>query len=132
MALTARKRLFLYHYLDQANPKTFLRVEAAALAAGYSAKTAKAKGYKLRRECEAEIARWLDEDGLADTRLKEKLLQLLDAKETKFFQKDGVVTEVREVEALHIQKEALKLGCQLKGWLVENKQADLQPLPWSD
>lgn len=132
MALNSRKRLFLAHYLDRSAP-TFLNAEGAALAAGYAPNTARANGYKLQRDCEAEISRWMDESGLSKNRLFTKLLQLIEAKETKFFQKDGLVCETREVAALHIQLKALELAMRCKGMLDTEKQdKPLQPLPWSD
>ena len=39
-----------------------------------------------------------------------------------FFQKDGVVTDQREVEAIETQRKTLELLTKLKGHLQESKQ----------
>lgn len=128
-----RKKLFLAHYLNVDNPATFLRVADSAMAAGYSAKTAKHQGHLLKKECEAEIAIWMDEEGLSKGKLFAKLMELLEATEIKFFQKDGEIITREEVKALHIQVRALEMALRCKGLLDPDKQdTSLQPLPWSD
>jgi hypothetical protein len=61
----------------------------------------------------------LDEAGLTDKALAEKLRSLIDAKETRFFQKDGKVIETREVEAIETQRKTTEFVAKLKGHLIE-------------
>jgi hypothetical protein len=71
------------------------------------------------------IEKWLDEIGLSDTAIKTKLVQLLNAKETKFFAHEGVVVSRENVEALHIQTEALKLAMKSKGMLSDKSAREI-------
>ena len=57
--------------------------------------------------------------GISDEYLSTKNLELLNAKETKFFQEKGIVTDERTVEDNSTQLGALRLAHQLKGNLVE-------------
>jgi len=62
--------------------------------------------------------------GLTDEILLKKLKSLLDAKETKFFQFQGGVTETREVEALGIQQSSLDMAFKLRGAYVRDAEQD--------
>ena len=73
------------------------------------------------RKFTKEIATWLDEVGLSENALKTKLLNLLDAKETKFFADKGIVTDQRDVEALGIQQRALDMAFKVKGAYAPEK-----------
>jgi len=61
----------------------------------------------------------LEKAGLSDSYLVERIKQLSEAKETKFFQEKGIVIETREVEALGIQSNMIEFATKLKGHLVE-------------
>jgi len=61
----------------------------------------------------------LEKAGLSDAYLAERIKQLSEAKETKFFQEKGIVIETREVEALGIQSNMIEFATKLKGHLVE-------------
>lgn len=74
------------------------------------------------------IRLWLDEAGLSEEALKHKLLTLLNAKETKFFAKDGVVIETRDVEALSIQMDALKTAMKARGMLSEKSTREVDQI----
>uniref|UniRef100_A0A6H1ZZT3 Terminase n=1 Tax=viral metagenome TaxID=1070528 RepID=A0A6H1ZZT3_9ZZZZ len=85
--------------------------------AGYSA------SYALTRKKEIlnnphitkTFASILDAAGLTDDYLAGRIKQLAEAKETKFFQEKGVVTETREVDALGIQADMIQFGAKLRG-----------------
>lgn len=112
-------------YFDETNPDTFLNQTGAAKAAGYKAKTENAFaciGHQNYRKLQDRIEKWMDEIGLSENQLKIKLLSLLDAKETRFFQKDGVVTETRTVEALEIQRRTLDMALKMKGLYAPEKR----------
>jgi len=108
---------WLKSYLDEGMP-TFLNASASARAAGYRAKTDdsfRAIGYQNRKKVAPKIAKWLDDHGFSDTRLKVKVLQLMEAKETRFFAHEGMVTDQRDVEALAIQVKATEMALKVKG-----------------
>lgn len=114
--------LWLNHFLDCNNGYTYLNRTQAAMAAGYKAGgSAQMMGEKNYKHFAKEIAIWLDEVGLSENALKTKLLNLLDAKETKFFADKGIVTDQREVEALGIQQRALDMAFKVKGAYAPEK-----------
>ena len=49
----------------------------------------------------------------------------MDAKKIEYFQKDGIVTDEREVEALETQRKTLELTTKLKGHLKERSEGDI-------
>jgi len=118
-ATRPNKRLLWFKYFtDESNPTTFLNKTASAKAAQYKCSTDesfRAVGYENFTKLHSKIEKWIEDFGLSDNQLKTKLLSLLDAKQTKFFQKDGVVTETRTVEALEIQRKTLDMILKVKG-----------------
>jgi len=87
--------VWLAAYLDMGNP-TFLNASAAAVKAGYNAKSRHSFaqiGYKNRMKYRAKIAQWLEDYGFSEVELKIKVLQLMDAKETKFEKMKGAVLQ---------------------------------------
>ncbi len=73
----------------------------------------------INRERLLELAGITDQDLASDiTAARDKLLSLLEAKETKFFQHNGQVEDEREVEALDIQRRAAKDLLELAGGLA--------------
>jgi hypothetical protein len=110
--------LWFRAFIDETNPATFMNQTGAAKAAGYRCTTDesfRAIGYQNFTKLHNRIELWLDEMGLSDTRLMLKLIELLEAKETKYFQKDGVVTDQRDVEALEVQRRTLDMIFRMKG-----------------
>lgn len=64
----------------------------------------------------AHIADLMDKHpNLTDAGIAEKLSKMQDAKAKHFFQKDGMVTDEREVDDNGIQMAALHLAAELKG-----------------
>ena len=61
------------------------------------------------------IEKWMEEHGLTENKIKAKICQLMDAKETRFFSFQGEVTETREVEALDIQAKVVNLAADVMG-----------------
>ncbi|MFO7555058.1 MAG: hypothetical protein R6W88_07620 [Desulfobacterales bacterium] len=111
-------------YTDETNSKTFFNKTGSAKAAQYKAKTENAFaciGYQNYRKLQNRIDKWSDDAGLSDVRLKLKLIKLLDAKETKFFQCQGKVVGKHEVEALEIQRKTLDMALKLKGLYAPKK-----------
>ncbi|MEJ2279472.1 MAG: hypothetical protein P8Y70_17275 [Candidatus Lokiarchaeota archaeon] len=63
---------------------------------------------------------------------KAAVLELLEAKDTRFFQKDGKVVTEREVESLATQIKALDMALKVKGMYAPERReltgADGKPL----
>ena len=113
--LKGKQYPWLQAYLNEANPATYMNQTGAARAAGYPEKSCMAIGWQNYRKLQGRISKWLDEVGLSEDRLKKKLADLMDAKETKFFQHEGIVTQQIDVEALGIQTKALDMALKVKG-----------------
>ena len=120
--LTYGDRAWLLAYLDSDNPETFFKGAASARAAGHDAKYSNRLGTRYKKKLLPVINKWLEEEGLDDVSLKGKLVSLLNAKETKFFQHEGHVSDEREVEALNIQSNMLKLAYQSAGLVVDRHE----------
>lgn len=119
--------VWLSYYIDASNPRTYLNKTESARAAGYKTKIEQSLatiGCENYRKLYVEIEKWLDEQGLSENSLKTKLLSLMDAKETKFFAHEGVVTDEREVEALEIQRRALDMAFKVKGSYESDKAVE--------
>lgn len=126
--LKGKRRLWLRNYLDINNPKTFMNAAQSAKYSNYQGKddnSFKVIGSHNVNFCYPHIQKWLDEYGLSDNRLKLKLVGLTEAKETKFFQKDGIVTDTREVEALGIQQKSLDMAFKIKGLYQDSGQGNV-------
>lgn len=120
-----KRLLWFKHYTDESNPSTFLNKTASAKAAQYKCSTEesfRAVGYENFTKLHSKIEKWIEDVGLSDNRLKTKLLSLLDAKETKIFQKDGEVIETREVEAVEVQRKTLDMALKVKGLYAPKKR----------
>lgn len=99
----------------------------ALVTAGYSYNTARSRDCTLLTDPQhlKPFISILTETGVTDKFLAEKTKALLDAKKTEFFQKDGKVTDQREVDALETQRKTLELATKLKGHLKEQSQGDI-------
>lgn len=116
--MATKREKWLALYLDDKNPRSFLNAAGAAREAGYQSKDPdgfRKIGYRNKKHFEPQLVEWIEENGLSEFSLKLKLASLLDAKETKFFQKDGKVIETKEVEALGIQRQTLDMAMKMKG-----------------
>jgi len=114
---------WLRAFLDEGTP-TFFDKSRSAKAAGYeccSENSFAVMGCANFRKMRGAIEAWLDENGLSETALKSKMVKLIDARETKFFQHEGKVTDEREVEALETQRRTLDMALKLKGMYAPEK-----------
>lgn len=122
-AITPKQRLWLAAYFDRGSD-TFMHATNSARAAGYSGKNEAnyaEVGYRNKKALQPQINEWLDEEGLSDNALKLKLVELLDAKETKFFSHEGLVVEEREITAWGTQTKALDMAMKMKGMYSPEK-----------
>jgi len=121
----SKRLVWLKLYLDQGNPETFLNKQESARQAKYKTNNPQRLseiGYQNSIALQPSIAKWLDDVGLSENALKQKLHKLVHAKETKFFQKDGMVVETREVEALDVQRKSVDMGFKIHGTYVAEKR----------
>lgn len=82
-----KRLLWFKYYTDESNPATFMNKLGAAKAAGYKAKTENAFGcigVQNYKKLQNEVLQWLDDIGLSETYLKQKLLSLIETKRTIF------------------------------------------------
>lgn len=101
--------------------------EQALISAGYANTTARTGDCAILTN-PAHIKPFisiLEKQGVTDNFLAEKTRSLLDAKKTEYFQRDGMVTDEREVPALETQRKTLELATKLKGHLKEQSQGDI-------
>ncbi len=105
-------------------------LQAAGESAGYSKESAASQACQMVQESKKDgtFTRILEAAGLTDEYLAARIKQLAEAKETKFFQKDGFVIETREVAALGIQADMIQFGTKLRGHLVDKVSVDFDPL----
>jgi hypothetical protein len=134
---------WLRAYLDEGS-SSFLNAAASAVRAGYNPKrrdTFKVIGYQNKQKWAPKIEAWLDEHGYSEVQLKTKLLQLMEARETRFekirgpmlfkkalpegmrvLAKNGDETLFAiDVAALGIQIKALDLALRVKGLYAAEK-----------
>ena len=124
MSRPLKRQLWLKHFLDESNRDTFLNATASVKAARYKCNgdpSCNSLGHENFRYHEDSINEWLEKNGLSENALKIKLLSLLEAKETKFFQHEGMVTDEREVEAIETQRRTLDMAFKARG-LYEKHQ----------
>jgi hypothetical protein len=93
-------------------------VSDAGRKAGYSDAPTAHRALASIREKMPDV---LDRHGLTADFAAQKCLKLMDAKETRFFAKDGLVMETREVEALDVQLRALDAWAKMYGAFREDK-----------
>jgi len=116
-----RRRKIIEACLDGKN------VRDVAISTGLSPTSASAQVTDILKEplVQHSFISIMEQEGLSDNFLAAKVYNLINAKKTEFFQKDGIVTDQREVEALETQRKTLELATKLKGHLKEQSQGDI-------
>jgi phage terminase small subunit len=106
-----------------------MTISDAALKAGYSELWPRQAGHQALEAIRNKMPEVLEKAGLTDEALIDKYLRpALEAEETKFFQKDGQVTDQRNVWAWGPRLTALDMAFNLKGSYAAKKPEDLPPL----
>jgi len=102
-------------------------LKPVAISLGLSPKSADSQIQNIMREPAVQQAftRVMEAEGISDQFLAQKIRDLLDAQETKYFQKDGIVTDQREVAALETQRKTTELAAKLKGHLKDRSEVDV-------
>jgi hypothetical protein len=98
-----------------------------AISTGLSPKTAGSQATNILKHPQAlkTFIRYMEENGISDNFLAAKIYSLINAKKIEYFQKDGIVTDERIVEALETQRKTLELATKLKGHLKERSEGDI-------
>jgi len=102
-------------------------IRKAAIETGLSPKSAGQQASQILNSPLAQrtLKMILAERGVTDEFLAQKIRDLMDAKQTLYFQKDGQVTDERQIEALETQRKTCELVAKLKGLLREQSQLDI-------
>ncbi len=111
--LRGRQLLWLKAFLDDGNPKTFLNKTASAEAAGHKTtnrNSLSSIGHRNWKILQGRIQAWMDDMGLGEARLKGKLVELLEAKETKLIPIRGDLLE----DSLHEDARIMAKSVQTK------------------
>lgn len=97
----------------------------AAVASGYSENNARQSGYQAFQVVKEKMPELLEKHGLTDDAvIVNYLLPALQAKETKFFQKDGLVTDERDVIAWGPRLTALDTFYKLRDAYPSREKQD--------
>lgn len=116
--LTGKQKKWLKYFFETMNA-----TEAAKLA-GYNAssrKTMNTIGNENMVKLGPLIQEWFCKVGLSLEAIQAKIHDGFSAKETKFFAKEGIVMDEREVEALGIQQRYVQLAANLMGYMPDQK-----------
>lgn len=125
-SLSPRDAKWIEAYIGEAN---FCASEAqriagpASIKKHASEKALKVGGWWTWKRLEPLILKLIDNTGISETRIKAKLMEKLDAEETKFFTHNGKVKETRKVVDHGTQLKALELLMRSKG-MLDAKIAD--------
>jgi hypothetical protein len=92
-----------------------------------SPKTARTQAHLMLREPNTQMSfiRILEESGLTDKFLADKIKSLVNAETKQYFQADGKVTDERTQPAWETQRKTVELATKLKGHLKEKSESDI-------
>lgn len=104
---------------------TYFNAARSAEAAGYecsSPESFKSRGYEIKQKVLPVIRKWLDENGLSPENIVAKFIELVEAKEIKFFASKGMVWQEEEISALDIQLKANQDLAKIQGLYAPEKK----------
>lgn len=109
--LTIKQRKWLNSWIEHGNSTR------AAREAGYKdgKKACEIIGWENLQKLKPIINAWIDNVGMSDEAVKKKIIDGLNAKETKFFADKGKITDQVEVESLAIQQRYADMAAKVKG-----------------
>lgn len=117
-------RKWLKCYLNDTNKDTFGNATASARAAGYKCKSPECFeniGGQNYRKLLPQIEEWIDKNALSNAKLKNLLVEGLQALETKFFAHQGTVVTEKEVIPWEIRRKYLEMALKVKGLFAPEK-----------
>ena len=97
---------------------------AAALEAGYSVSMANAAGAKIEAGNVRDAFRALVRQEIPARHIVSRLKEGLDAMETKLFQKDGIVTDSRDLVEFSERRNYLELAAKMGGYYIEKQEIE--------
>lgn len=124
-AISIQERKWLAAYLDEDNPDAFFNVPGAAKAAGFQSKNKHGLtkvGQRCLRKLRPHIKRWLDDVGLSEEKIRMKIMQGLDCRETRFFSHLGNVTDERDVIPWAIRAKFYELAARTTDGMMKDRQ----------
>lgn len=94
---------------------------------GLNPKSARDQAYQILREPQTQqtFVQILEESGLTNKFLADKIKSLVNAETKQFFQLNGKVTDERTQPAWETQRKTVELACKLRGHLKEQAQTDI-------
>jgi phage terminase small subunit len=113
--LSVRKRLYVQGLVDGKTKKQ------AAIDAGYSPSFARAAGTNIETKDVQQAFRHLLRTRIPAHKIAKRIAEGLDAVETKFFQKDGVVTDSKDVVAWSERRQYAELASEFGGYVARNQ-----------
>ena len=98
-----------------------------AIETGLSPKTANDQVTKILREprVQESFVRILEQSGLTDKFLADKINSLVNAETKQYFQLNGKVTDERTQPAWETQRKTVELACKLRGHLEKASEGDV-------
>lgn len=98
-----------------------------AIEAGYSPKTASAQASQILKspQAKATFDKILEERGITDNRLADKIDGLLEGTRPIWAQWKGEFTDSRDIPALETQRRTLEMVLKLKGHLKDQTSVDI-------
>ena len=121
---TDRELKFLDYLFGDANFNATLAYKMA----GFKPSNARHGGCLLCKKLSPIIQQWLEDAGLSDNQLKMKILEKLDAKQTKILSHNGVVTQEIEIEDHATQLKALEFAMKMKGMFSEKSSREIEQI----
>ena len=134
--IISKLNLWFSFYVDDCNPKTYLNKTESAIASGYKCRAKDPYqcycniGGQNYRKLQPRISQWLDDTGLSESALKQKLCDLMVVKEKKFFSapikdENGLVTGMHienvEVDAIETQRKTLDMALKVKDMIAPTR-----------
>ena len=115
--LKPKQRKFIAHYTDPTNKQTFGNGKRAAIAAGYSERSATEIAYETltKPHVQREIERVMQAGGLTREKIVGALKNGLEAKQTKVFCQEGQVIYSEPLEDHPTQVRAAEVAGKLRG-----------------
>lgn len=123
--------LWLHHYLDETNRKTFMNATQSAKAAGYNCSSEhsfQVIGHENLRKVVPQVNEWMNKAGITSNRIEAKLVKMIDATKTEVrtYPANHIV-EREEIEDYPTQLQAVRLAMKFKGMDAPKKHEHSGP-----
>jgi hypothetical protein len=116
--LQPRQRQYVKNRVAGKSKKT------AALEAGFSESMAENAAAKIETSDVREAFRKLVQQEIPASKIVARLKEGLDAMETKLFQKDGIITDARDLVEYSERRNYLELAAKMGGYYIEKQEIE--------